>query len=263
MNNAYWNKILALLLFAIVVLLAILVYDNHVSKRGNSGDYESTEPVVYYLDSTETTTAEPAITEPAPEPEKAPANDYKWARVQGPVKSIKETIVTIEEYSKDTSYISYNFDQNGILIPDKSKSTKFTRDNLGQITKIVETFVDKSVWEDGPNGKRIYNKEVDTYTFKYNDDGYVTYQYHKYASDYYDPCFDHFYYTLNDKGRIVAYTNKSTGDGIFTIRATYTYSNEDQYGNWCKANVILNSTSDCCGSDKYKKIITRKITYWE
>ena len=258
-EESFWLKFVAFLLMAVVFMLAIVIYNIYFEKRNGNGE------VVTVPDTIKSVPPLPVD----PTPKKSLQNDYKWARVQGPVKFIRETIISNDESSWDTiSSTVINFDKNGIVIPDKStnKYIKYTRNKNGQITKLVKKYDSQVSWI-LVEGECISNEDADIYTYKYDNSGYINYEYHKYTSSLLGEVMssdtEHSYFTLNDRGWILSSKCKWTSisddyRSSSTTRSSYTYSNEDYYGNWLKAVV-----KEKDGSSQSQKIITRYITYWE
>ena len=175
--------------------------------------------------------------------------DLKWQRMQGPVKTVKETKVTKEDYGDtQTEHSTFGFDREGRYKPEFPLNETYTRNKDGQVIKEVFVTSDQS------------GEYTHTMTYQYDDNGYVKYECILFKPDWGDTYTDYYNYTMNEKGWIVSAKVKSIGDGEFHARLTFTYSNIDEYGNWRKC-VMKQRIQELDETVVVTK--TRKITYWE
>lgn len=245
--------LIGLMALVAVLLIVVIVQLNKLSDRPDNSDVvtttESFEPTPSVA---EPETVEVVVEEPAPEPVIEPQKptispDLKWARVQGPVKTISETISQKSSFGAKTTHKNVmRFDVNGKYIPDHPKNKRVVRNKKGQIDRIEET--DHTEW-----GDIEY-----VYSYTYNKDGFVKSELE--TIDEYS--YIGHSYTLNEKGWIVK--EESGGHYECTIegKATYTYTNIDAYGNWQKC-VEKSTNIVCTDKSTTTTTITRQITYWK
>lgn len=254
-KNVSRRGITIFLLSAVVALLATLVCEIHCDK---AEEEPANDTITVTTGSVSIDSAKIALSvaqQPASsEKEKSAAKakpvtspDLKWARVQGPVKTISETISQKSSFgAKSTHKNVMRFDVNGKYIPDHPKNKRVVRNKKGQIDRIEET--DHTEW-----GDIEY-----VYSYTYNKDGFVKSELE--TIDEYS--YIGHSYTLNEKGWIVK--EESGGHYECTIegKATYAYSNIDAYGNWQKC-VEKSTNIVCTDKSTTTTTITRKITYWK
>ena len=117
--------LIGLMALVAVLLIVVIVQLNKLSDRPDNSDVvtttESFEPTpsVAEPETVEVVVEEPAL-EPVIEPQKPTISpDLKWARVQGPVKTISETISQKSSFGAKTTHKNVmRFDVNGKYIPD-------------------------------------------------------------------------------------------------------------------------------------------------
>lgn len=273
-NNFSRGGIITALRLVVVVMLGALAFQNCAGKANSqqSGDesvVDTTDSVivdtVVVADSAESDAATPIepvakekpapSMEPEPKPEKQPetSQDLKWARVQGPVKTISEKITYISEGEKSYSNNKIRFSAKGKYIPSNPKLERITRNKKGQIELVDETDYTE------------YGTNKTEYSYTYDKNGFVISEYEDYApgEENFGVCVGLSHsYTLNENGWIVKDEYGGYLECSIHGTDTYTYSNFDKCGNWQKCvkkckNVVCayESTSTCT--------ITRKITYWK
>lgn len=247
--------LIGLMALVAVLLIVVIVQLNKLNDRPDNSDVvtttESFEPTPSVA---EPETVEAVVEEPTPEPVLEPQKltislDQKWFRVQGPVKTIKETTTYLNNgaYS-DPETETYSFDEKGTF---SAMKFKLTRNNAGQITRMQKTERDE------------YGRYTYSYNYTYNADGFVSKEIYKIGGDA-EPTTRTTSYVLDDKGWIVTSVAKEWEGGWNTYTSTYTYSDIDEHGNWHKADIKTVASYEVDGSSEvYKSRITRQITYWK
>ena len=228
--------LMALMAVSLIVVYAQLGKLNAAPKNSNS------------MIVTVEAVAEESVSAPTQEPRKPTASlDQKWFRVQGPVKTIKETTVSkFQDGSKYTNVETYHFDKNGKYSPGNPQNFTFKRNKHGQIISMHE------IWY---NEGTPYDIE---YEYTYDAKGYV-------KSESFSGLdgAGTYSYKMNKNGWIVSSSYDGDAEG-YLIRGTttYTYLDIDEHGNWHSATVKEKFTSDG-ETDVTTRSISRKITYWK
>lgn len=156
--------------------------------------------------------------------------DLKWAYLQGPIESVKETV----QGSYDKYSCVYQFDEQGNLLTfayDNSRR-RIERDEKGRISDV------------GESGG-----------FVYDDQGWLV---EKYVAGM--EFSDHMQYTIDEKGWPLSATSQCYGDcGDEITKYSYSYPSVDRMGNWTKQRICITEED----GTRREATVIRVINYWK